>query len=173
MGPARVTSLGGAKYFLSIIDDYSKRVWVYILKSKDEAFEKFKEWKSLVENQSEKKVKKLRTDNGLEFCSGWFNKFCKDHGIARHLTVPGTPQQNGTVERMNRTLLDKVRCMLSKSGLPKVFWAEAVSTAAYLVNRSPSAAIDMMTPMERWSGKPFKSIWFSCICSCKSGKART
>ncbi|KAD4386240.1 hypothetical protein E3N88_26409 [Mikania micrantha] len=68
---------------------------------------RFKEWKVLVEKQTERKVKNVRTDNGLEFFCGWFNKFCKDYGIARHLTMPGNPQQNGIVERMNRTLLNK------------------------------------------------------------------
>ncbi|KAD4178745.1 hypothetical protein E3N88_27336 [Mikania micrantha] len=111
-GPARVQSLGGARYFLSLIDGFSRRVWVYLLRSKDEAFDKFKEWKVMVENQSEKRVKRLRTDNGLEFCNRVFDLFCKEHGIGRHLTVVGTPQQNGLVERMNRTLLNKVRCML-------------------------------------------------------------
>ncbi|KAK1427083.1 hypothetical protein QVD17_15766 [Tagetes erecta] len=151
-GPARTNSLGGARYFLSIIDDYSRRVWVFILKTKNEVFDRFKEWKHLVEVQTGKKVKGLRTDNGMEFCGSVFNKFCKTHGIRRHLTVPGTPQQNGLAERMNRTLLNKVRCMLSRSGMPKVFWAEAVTTAAYLINRSPSSAIDMKTPMELWTG---------------------
>lgn len=151
--PDKHQSLGGARYFLSLVDDYSRRVWVYVLKHKSEAFNKFKEWKILVENQTEKKIKKLRTDNGLEFCSNEFNQFCKSHGIARHLTVPGTPQQNGLVERMNRTLLNKVRCMIISSGLSKAFWAEAVSTAAYLVNRSPSTALNMKTPMEAWTGQ--------------------
>lgn len=153
-GPAITQSLGGARYFLSIVDDYSRRVWVHILKSKDEAYGKFKDWVNLVENQTEKKVKKLRTDNGLEFCSSWFDRFCKDRGIARHLTVPGTPQQSGLVERMNRTILNRVRCMLSSSGLPKTFWAEAVSTSMYLINRTPSSAIQMKTPIEMWSGVP-------------------
>ncbi|KAH7550154.1 hypothetical protein JRO89_XS13G0144400 [Xanthoceras sorbifolium] len=101
-----------------------------------------------------KKIKRLRTDNGLEFCQGDFNEFCKNEGIVRHLTVRGTPQQNGVAERMNRTLLEKVRCMLSNSGLSKDFWAEAASTACHLVNRSPSTAIGIKTPEELWSGKP-------------------
>ncbi|KAD4178102.1 hypothetical protein E3N88_26693 [Mikania micrantha] len=152
-GPSRQITLGGARYFLSIMDDRSRRVWVYLLKCKSEAFVRFVEWKTLVEKQTERKVKKLRTDNGLEFCSADFNGFCKKEGIARHLTVPGTPQQNGLVERMNRTLLDRVRCMLQNSGLPRSFWGEAVTTAAYLINRSPSSALNKMTPIEVWSGK--------------------
>ena len=103
------------------------------MKTKDQAFEKFKEWKTLVENQSGFKVKKLRTDNGLEFCNKAFDEFCSDQGIARHKTIPYTPQQNGVVERMNRTILERVRSMLNESGLPKVFWAEAVNTAVYLI----------------------------------------
>ncbi|GJV60660.1 retrovirus-related pol polyprotein from transposon TNT 1-94 [Tanacetum coccineum] len=91
-GPSQVESLGGKRYFLSIIDDYSRRVWVYILRFKHEAFGKFKEWKQLVENQTGRTVKKLRTDNGLEFCNREFEQLCIESGIARHLTVAGTPQ---------------------------------------------------------------------------------
>ncbi|GJT21084.1 retrovirus-related pol polyprotein from transposon TNT 1-94 [Tanacetum coccineum] len=90
-GPSQVESLGSKRYFLSIIDDYSRRVWVYILRFKHEAFGKFKEWKQLVENQTGRTVKKPRTDNGLEFCNWKFEQLCIKSGIARHLTVAGTP----------------------------------------------------------------------------------
>ncbi|KAJ9563977.1 LOW QUALITY PROTEIN: hypothetical protein OSB04_009137 [Centaurea solstitialis] len=153
-GPSQVPSLGGGRYFLSIIDDYSRMTWVFILKHKSEAFGKFKDWKVLIENQVGKKIKRLRTDNGLEFCSGEFDRFCKDEGIARHRTVRHTPQQNGVTERMNRTLLERVRCVLSNAGLSRSFWAEALNTVCYLVNRSPATAIDCKTPFEVWSGKP-------------------
>nr|GFA67652.1 retrovirus-related Pol polyprotein from transposon TNT 1-94 [Tanacetum cinerariifolium] len=78
-----------------------------LMRFKHEAFEKFKEWKQLVENQTGWTVKKLRTDNGLELCNREFKQLCIESGIARHLTVSGTPQQNGLAERMNRTLMDK------------------------------------------------------------------
>ncbi|GKB47167.1 retrovirus-related pol polyprotein from transposon TNT 1-94 [Tanacetum coccineum] len=90
-GQSQVESLGGKRYFLSIVDDYSRRVWVYIPRFKHEAFEKFKEWKQLVENQTRRTVKKLRTDNGLEFCNREFKQLCVESGIARHLIVSGTP----------------------------------------------------------------------------------
>ncbi|GJZ88309.1 retrovirus-related pol polyprotein from transposon TNT 1-94 [Tanacetum coccineum] len=122
--------------------------------SGNEAFSKFKEWKQLVENQTGRKLKKLRTDNGLEFCNQEFNNLCKESGIARHLTVAGTPQQNGLAERMNMTLLNKVRCLLIQSGLPDSFWAEATVTTTYLINRSPSTALEKKTPMDLWSGHP-------------------
>ena len=91
-GPCRVESLGGCRFFVSIIDDYSRMTWVYMMKHKSEAFQKFKEWKILMENQTGKKIKRLRTDNGLEFCWSEFYQFCKGEGIARHRTVRNTPQ---------------------------------------------------------------------------------
>ena len=75
-----------------------------------------------MENQTGIKIKRFRTDNGLEFYSEPFNDFCKENGIARHKIVAGTPQQNGLAERFNRTILERVRCMLLSAGLPKIFW---------------------------------------------------
>ncbi|GJY08330.1 retrovirus-related pol polyprotein from transposon TNT 1-94 [Tanacetum coccineum] len=123
-GPSRVPSLGGARYFLSIIDDFSRMTWVFMMKHKSEAFEKFKHWKILIENQTGRRIKHLRTDNGLEFCLREFNDFCRDEGIARHYTVH------------------------------RSFWAEVLNTACYLINRSPATAIDCKTLIEVWSGKP-------------------
>ncbi len=153
-GPSPVESHGGCRYFVTFIDDYSRKVWVYFLKKKDEVFGKFKEWKTMIEKRTGKQVKTLRTDNGLEFCNTPFDEFCKKEGIVRHHTVRHTPQQNGVAERMNQTLLQRARCMRLNANLPKQFWAEAVNTATYLVNRSPSTAIDLKTPQEVWYGKP-------------------
>ncbi|KAJ4717014.1 Retrovirus-related Pol polyprotein from transposon TNT 1-94 [Melia azedarach] len=153
-GPSRVESLGGHRYFVSMIDDFSRMTWVFIMKHKSEAFKNFRQWKALVENQTGKKIKRLRTDNGLEFCWSEFDEFCKNEGIARHHTVRDTPQQNGVAERMNQTLLERARCMLSNAELTKRLWAEAVSTACYLINRGPHTGINLKTPFEVWSGKP-------------------
>ncbi|WVZ49078.1 LOW QUALITY PROTEIN: hypothetical protein U9M48_000459 [Paspalum notatum var. saurae] len=136
---------------LTIIDDYSRRVFPYFLKHKYDAFDAFKAWKVMVEKQTERKVKVLRTDNGMEFCSHEFNLFCRKEGIVRHHTIPHTPQQNGVAERMNRTIVSKARCMLSNASMGRQ-WAEAANTACHLINRSPSNAIDKKTPMEVWSG---------------------
>ena len=76
----------------------------------------------MIENQTEKKVKKLRTDNGMKFCSKEFNAYCKSEGIVRHYIVSYTPQQNGVAERMNRTIISKVCCMLFNAGLHRRFW---------------------------------------------------
>ena len=88
-------------------------------------------------------MKVLRTDNGLEFVSDQFNTFYTHHGIKRHKTVAGTPQQNGLAEMMNRTILEIVRCMLLGAGLPKVLWGEATNTTVYLINRVPHLPLNI------------------------------
>ena len=124
------------------------------MKHKDEVLDIFLTWKKMIETQTGRKLKRLRSDNGGEYKSDPFLKICQNEGIVRHFTVPGTPQQNGVAERMNRTLVDKVRCMLSQSGLSKAFWAEALMYASHIINRLPSTAIDGKTPIEVWSGQP-------------------
>lgn len=105
----------------------------------------------------------------MEFLDTEFMEFCKDNGIARHKTVRHTPQQNGIAERMNRTILDKVRCMLNFANLGKQFWGEALSIAVYLINRSPSTALDLKIPEEIWSTRPVDysnlRIFMPCLCS--------
>lgn len=151
--PTVPLSIGKCQYFISFIDDYSRKTWVYFLKHKDEAFGTFVEWNVMVENQIERKVKVLRTDNGLEFCNHQFDDYCKSKGIVRHRTCAYTPQQNGVAERMNRTIMEKVRSMLSDSGLPKMFWAEATLTAVTLINKTPSSVLKFEIPDKRWNGK--------------------
>jgi len=145
-GLAQTVSHGGSRYFLSIIDDFSRMLWVYVLKSKDNTFETFRAWKTMVENQKGRKIKTIRTDNRLEFCNKDFNQMCKDGGIMRHLIAPGNPRQNGVAEKMNRILLERVRCMLSYAHLPKIFLGEVIITATHVINRSPSTAINFLTP---------------------------
>nr|GEV94323.1 retrotransposon protein, putative, Ty1-copia subclass [Tanacetum cinerariifolium] len=145
------TEKGGKRYMLTIIDDFSRKVWVFFLKHKNEVFPTFKEWKVLIKNQTRKKIKKLRTDNGLEFCEESFNALCQKYGIARHHTLVRTPQQNDVAERINRTMIEKVRCMLSHANLDKDFWVEATTTAAYLINRSPHRSLDGNIPEILWS----------------------
>lgn len=124
------------------------------MKEKSEAFQKFKAWCKAVEVEKGHGLKCLRTDNGLEFLSNEFEDFCRDKGIRRHRTAPANPQQNGTAERMNMTFLERVRCMMITSGTPKKFWAEAVSTAAKLINKCPSSVIQFDTPDNKWYGSP-------------------
>ena len=152
-GKMNEKSLSGAEYFLTFTDDKTHYVWVYILKHKSQVFKQFLEWKVMVENSMGRKLKTLRTDNGGEFTSSEFESFLKSEGVRHELTVPKTPEQNGVAERMNRTLVEKVRSMLCGAKMPQKFWAEALSTAAYLLNRSPTKAVGGMTPYEAWTGE--------------------
>eukprot|EP00253_Pinus_taeda_P008942 PITA_08942 len=144
----KVPSLGKSVYYVSFIDDFSRNTWIYFLKKKSKVFDRFNEFKALVENQTEKKIKVMRTDNGGDFCSKEFEEFCRNCGIAWQKNTPYTPQQNGVVERMNKTLTERARSMLNGARLGQEFWAEAMETTCYLVNRSPSSALEDKTPKE-------------------------
>ncbi|KAL4290940.1 hypothetical protein GQ457_14G017910 [Hibiscus cannabinus] len=151
-GPMKTSSMNDSKYFVLFIDDLRRMCWVYFLKSKLNVLSTFKEFKIFAENQSYCKLKVLRTDNGGEYVSNEFNDFCRDSGILHQLTVPRTPQQNGACEMRNRTVLEMARCMLFEKHLPKLLWAEAVTTNVYLLNRLATKVVDGKTPFEAWSG---------------------
>lgn len=151
-GPINVDSFGGSRYFVTFLDDFSRKVVVYIIKQKSDVFAKLKEYKCMAENQTGEKLKVLRTDNGTEYFNKNCSNFLKDCGIVHQSSAPYTPEQNGMAERMNRTLVEKARCMLLDGKLSIKFWAEAINTAAYIVNRSPSRVISNKTPEEMWSG---------------------
>ena len=120
-GPIEVESLGGNRYFVTFIDDASRKVWVYVLKTKDQVFQLFKKFHAMVEREKGKSLKCLRTDNGGEYTSNKFENYCSEYDIRHEKTVPGTPQHNGVAERINRTIVEKVRCMLRMAKLPKSF----------------------------------------------------
>ncbi|MCO5559909.1 hypothetical protein L7F22_013513 [Adiantum nelumboides] len=146
-------SMGGACCFVSFVDDHSRKIWVYLLKSKDEAFAAFKKFHAFVTTQTGRKLKCLRTDNGGEFTSAEFNKFCENLGMKRELTVPYSPSSNGVAERYNRTLCERMRCMLSTSNLSHGFWGEALKTAVHICNRFPRMSLKDDIPEEVWSDK--------------------
>ena len=100
-GPMKTISLSGNKYFILFIDDYAKMCWVYFIKLKNEVFSTFKQFKALVENQSNLSIKILRSDNGTECTSGQFVEFCSTTGIKHQLKTPYTPHQNGVSKRKN------------------------------------------------------------------------
>jgi len=115
-----VRSIGDAKYFVTFIDDFSRKVWAFPLKSKDQVLSVFKQFQASVERETKKKIKCIRTDNGGEYI-GLFDAYCKEQGIRHQFTPPKTPQLNGIAKRMNRTIVERVRCLLSHAKLPKNF----------------------------------------------------
>ncbi|KAL0378046.1 UNVERIFIED_CONTAM: Retrovirus-related Pol polyprotein from transposon TNT 1-94 [Sesamum radiatum] len=152
-GPMRTPSHEQNRYFILFIDDYSRMTWVYFMREKSEVFKIFKKFKNLVEKQSGQRIKVLRSDRGKEYNNSEFDKFCEEEGIDHQTTVSYNPQQNGVSERKNRTVMEMARSMLQEKHLPKAFWAEAVYTAVYLLNRCPTKAVQNMTPIEAWSGR--------------------
>jgi transposase InsO family protein len=152
-GPMPSSSISGYVYYASFIDDYSRKTWVYFLKSKDGVFSKFKEFKALIENLSERKIKILRSDNGGEYTSKEFVKFCKDVGIKRELTTPYNPQQNGVVGRKNRTIMEAVKTMIHDQDLPMCLWAEPTKTTVYVQNRLSHSAFGFKTLEEMFFEK--------------------
>ena len=110
--PIDVESLGGNEYFVTFIDDASRKVWVYFLKTKDQVFEHFKKFHAMVEREKGKPLKCLHTNNGGEYTSNEFKSYYSKKGIRHEKIVPSTQQQNGVVERMNRIIVKKVKCML-------------------------------------------------------------
>ncbi|KAM1189908.1 hypothetical protein ACFX2J_025523 [Malus domestica] len=138
------------KYFVTFIDDYSRYGYIYFLQNKNEALEKFKEFKAEVENQLGISIKTLNSDRGGEFEA--FDDFCKENGIRHNYTMPYTPQQNGIAERRNRTLMDMMQSMMSYADLPLHFLGEVLATAAYILNKVHTKA-KPLTPYELWHGR--------------------
>mgnify|MGYP002413840545 FL=1 len=169
-GPVTPATPGGRRYFLLLVDDLSRYMWVMILGSKGEAADAIRRAQVGVEAESGRKLRVLRTDNGGEFTAAEFASYCADEGIQRHYSAPYSPQQNGVVERRNQTVVGMARALLKQRGMPAVFWGEAVLTAVYILNRSPTKALDGRTPYEAWHGrKPAVSHLrvFGCLAFAK------
>lgn len=147
-GPVNPSTSAGNRYVFVLIDDYSRYMWTILLKEKGDAFGKFKIFKKLVEQETGEHIQTLRRDRGGEFVSKEFNLFCDECGIKRHLTAPYTPQQNGVVERRNRTLMEMSRSIMKHMSVPNRLWGEAIRHSTYLLNRIATRALKDQTPYE-------------------------
>mgnify|MGYP000417973794 FL=1 len=145
-------SHAGAQYFVTFIDDYNRKLWAYVLKTKDQVLSVFKEAQVQTERESGQKLKAVQTDNGGEY-RGLFQEYCRAQGIRLEYTVPKTPELNGIAERMNQTIMERVRCMLAHAKLPKNYWPEALKTVVYVTNRSPSVPVGGDVPQRVWTCK--------------------
>ncbi|GJY64684.1 putative ribonuclease H-like domain-containing protein [Tanacetum coccineum] len=152
-GPTSVLSLNHKKYCLVVTDDFSRFSWVFFMATKDETSGILKKFITEIENQVNHKVKVIRCDNGTEFKNKEMNDFCANKGIRREFSNARTPQQNGVAERKNRTLIEAARTMLADSLLPVIFWAEAVNTACYVLNRVLVTKTQNKTPYELINGR--------------------
>jgi hypothetical protein len=134
-GPIAYISIGRSKYCLVIVDDYSRIIWIFFLQEKSQTQETLKGFLRRAQNEFGLRIKKIRSDNGTEFKNSQIERFLEDEGIKHEFSSPYTPQQNGVVERKNRTLLDMARTILDEYKTPDRFWAEAINTACYSINR--------------------------------------
>jgi transposase InsO family protein len=134
---------GGRCYFLLLIDDLSRYMWVVVLGSKGEA----------AEVECGRKLHMLGTDNSGEFTTAEFTSYYANEGVQHHYSAPYSPQQNGVIERRNQTVVGMARALLKQRGMPTIFWREAVVMTVYILNRSPTKALNGRTPYEAWHGR--------------------
>ncbi|KAL0415705.1 UNVERIFIED_CONTAM: Retrovirus-related Pol polyprotein from transposon RE2 [Sesamum latifolium] len=166
-GPVRQASIGGMKYMVTFIDDFSRYVWVYFLKNKSETLTKSKEFKKSAEAKIGRGVRCLRTDNEGEYTSDEFLDFIWEAKIRQQFMCPNTPQQNSVSERKNRHLAEICRSMLHAKNVPGQFWTEAMKTAAFVINRLPQQRLSVLSPFEKlWNMKPYVGHFrvFGCVC---------
>ena len=168
-----IPSPGGKKYFITFIDNCTRYCYVYLLNSKDEAIDAFKQYKIEVENQLNKKIKMIRSDRGGEYEFS-FQEICLENGIIHQMTASYTPQQNGVAERKNRTLKEMMNALLLSSGLPQNLWGEAVLTATQILNRVHYSKTQII-PYEKWKGrKPnlnYFKVW-GCLAKVQVPKPK-
>jgi transposase InsO family protein len=149
-GPMQTKSIQGSSYIATFIDDHSYHVVIYFLKTKNQfvaALQKFLSW---AKTQMSNKMCTLHSDRGGKYMAANVKDILSQRGIEHHLTMPGSPQQNGKAEQFNRTIMDKAMAMLYTTGLPNSFWEHAVSMAAYTYNHTPSHMLKWQTPIEAW-----------------------
>jgi hypothetical protein len=166
-GPAPVETYGGCRYYISFINDKMRLTYLHLLRQKSEAFTAYKSFESWCNTQHNAHVRILHSDRGGEYLGKEFVMHLKAAGTEQKLTVHDTSQHNGIAEHLNRTLLEKVRAMLHKSGMPHALWGEAVRHAVWLKNRTPTKALDGGMPLEAATGrKPDLThvrVWGSCV----------
>jgi hypothetical protein len=175
VGPTTTKGLKGEKYFMLLVDDYTRMTAVFFLKNKSEAFENFKIYKEMVENEMDSRIKCLRYNNGGEFTSKEFMDYCSNHGIKRQFFVARKPQQNGVVERKNRTVQEMARTMLMDSKLTDIFWTQVVHTTFHIQNRVMLRNNTDKTPYKLWEGRPtnvkhFRVFGIKCYIKREDGR---
>jgi hypothetical protein len=175
VGPTTKKGLKGERYFMLLVVDYTRMTAVFFLKKKSEAFENFKIYKEMVENEMDSRIKCLRSDNGGEFTSKEFMDYCNNHGIKRQFFIARTPQHNGVVERKNRTIQEMARTMIMDSKLTYIFWTQTVHTTIHIQNRVMLKNNTDKTPYELWKGRPtnvkhFRVFGSKCYIKRKDGR---
>ncbi|CAH9127589.1 unnamed protein product, partial [Cuscuta epithymum] len=168
-GPYRFSASCGARYFLTVVDDFSRAVWVHLIREKSEVQNILKQFFAMTQRQFNKMVKVVRCDNGMEFQA--LRSYFLDNGIIFQTSCVYTPQQNGRVERKHRHILEMGRALRFHANLPINFWGECILTAGYLINRLPSPLLGNKSPYELLHNKPplYDQLRvFGCLCYAHS-----
>jgi len=153
-GPMSEPSRGGALFFGTLTDDFSRWTDVVFLKKKSDLLSEYKKWLNKAQLHTGTKIKILRSDNGGEYVSNEFKALHDGNGTTHQTTVPDTPQQNGVAERLNRVLVEMACTMMRHKDVDQDLWADAMKTAVYIKNRVTSRALPVgKTPFELWTGK--------------------
>ena len=147
-GPSPVQTGGHSRYYASFTDDYTRYTQLYLQKTKSDTFDSYQAYEAWLSTQFDTKIKRLRSDRGGEYMSNEFTKYLKSKGTERRVTVHDTPEHNGVAERLNRTLVERVRAIMHASGLPKSLWGEAVMHATWVKNRTSTRRLGKKTPYE-------------------------
>jgi transposase InsO family protein len=155
--PMHEKSLSGKRYMMTIWDEATSFLWSYAIEQKADAYETCVGWQARVERETEKNVRTLRTDNGGEYTSKDFKTHLRNLGIKAETTIPYTPEQNRKAERGNRTIEEKITCLLQDANAIDEsergrYWAEALNTATYIINRLPTSTNNGKTPYEAYYG---------------------
>lgn len=164
-GPYRTQSRSGPRYFLTLVDDYTRSVWLFLMSTKKDVTQTIKEFVAMVETQFSAIVKTLRSDNGTKFTC--MSNYFRSKGIVHETPCVGTPQQNGRAERKHRHILNVARSIRFQASLPVEFWGECILTAAYLINRTPTPILNGKTPFEMLDSRapPIHHLrTFGCLC---------
>jgi hypothetical protein len=166
-GPSPTATVGGSKYFVIFVDDFSLYTWIYLMHNRSKLAQIYHTFAQMISTQFSKTIKIFRTDNAMEYRDSQFLDFIHTQGTIIQRSCAGTSQQNGRAERKHCHILDSVRAFLISASCPERFWGEAALTAVYTINRLPSSALQNVTPFERLYGTPtsyFSLRVFGCAC---------
>jgi len=152
-GPEDVRTPTRDLYALNFVDDFSQKNWVYPIRHKSNAVVKFREWKALVEAETDSQVKVYHTDNGGEFTSKHFEDYLHTAGVQHEVTAPYTSAHNGKVERNHCTILSHARAIMADCRFLPTLWGKCIQTAAYLKDHMPTCMLKDKTPYEMYYGR--------------------
>jgi hypothetical protein len=166
-GPSPTSTIGGSKYFVIFVDDFSRYTWIYLMHNCSELAQIYRTFAQMISTQFSKTIKIFCTNNAMEYRDSQFLDFIYTQGTIIQRSCVGTSQQNGRTERKHRHIFDSVRAFLISASCPERFWGEAALTAVYTINRLPSSALQNVTPFKRLYGTPasYSSLcFFGCAC---------